>query len=487
MYNTLKVVSSISLLLICTIGATSCNAQQHHMSDASKIEFRIIYENNTVGHIQFEKQILVNSYKTIETLELKTQFRGMKPLTTRIIETHEEDNQGHPLRFSKRIEIPNAAHQVDGEINGSLLNLRYIRGGKETRFQRTIPADFILSEGLRQKMKNSIQENQTLVFSEWDYDSQEFTTKKLTIVKEESSPYKWHTIQESAKNPNIKSGEQWLDQDFLPLKSSFNYLGKTMELVRCQDHCSDNTSSALRPLDQQMLSSPYLITDAALKGHIRYEIQMSNNRSPVETNEQKVRKKETAWILDVCAHCANYQTTDLITPNDYLSENAFMETNDKVLIAAVAKTIRVDDSPKKKMEKLSVFTRKRLEKNPQFAGYASALQAYERRTGDCTEYALLLATLGRIAKIPTRVVFGLSYSREYFHGRKNAFAPHAWAQAWIDGAWRSYDAALEVFDAGHIALSISDGNPQDFRAMFEDFNQLKIISAQQIVSKKTAD
>ena len=136
------------------------------------------------------------------------------------------------------------------------------------------------------------------------------------------------------------------------------------------------------------------------------------------------------------------------------------------------------------MEKLTSFTTAHLESNPQFSGYATALQALQNRTGDCTESALLLAALARTAGVPARVVFGFGYSREKFHGKKNMFAPHAWVQAWVDGGWRSYDAALLTFDAGHLALKLSDGNQRDFMALFDDFEQIKITALQQVVKKR---
>ena len=94
-----------------------------------------------------------------------------------------------------------------------------------------------------------------------------------------------------------------------------------------------------------------------------------------------------------------------------------------------------------------------------FNGHYSALDTLERRRGDCTEAAVLLAALGRAAGIPTRVVSGVSYSRQSYHGVSNAFIPHSWVVAYVDGRWRSFDLALREFDSAHIALTIGDGDP----------------------------
>ena len=74
---------------------------------------------------------------------------------------------------------------------------------------------------------------------------------------------------------------------------------------------------------------------------------------------------------------------------------------------------------------------------------------------------MLLAALGRSLGISTRVVDGLAYAPG-FAGTDHVFVPHAWVQAWVEGRWQSFDAALGSFDAGHIAFSTGDGDPWRF-------------------------
>jgi hypothetical protein len=99
-----------------------------------------------------------------------------------------------------------------------------------------------------------------------------------------------------------------------------------------------------------------------------------------------------------------------------------------------------------------------------FNGHYSALDTVIRRAGDCTEAAVLLAALGRAAGIPTRVASGVTYSRQAYHGVSNAFMPHSWTLAYVDGRWRSFDLALAEFSSTHIALTIGDGDPRSIAA-----------------------
>lgn len=480
---TRKTLARHVFLWMMLTGLLGCAHQQYH-DDTRITRYRIIFENNIVGHITLEQQKLPTMQRTIETLELRTQFRGMSAIVNSVTEIHEEDLQGRALRFSKYIQIPNAARTISGDIHGNQLILRDKRGDREQSLQITVPNNFFLHEGLRQRLQAAAQTTQSLAYVEWNYDEQKFSPVQVQLI-EDKSISAWRFIQTSERNSARLVREKIVDKDFLPLQARFDYFGKHLLLERCADQCRNDSVVSLKPLDQQMLGSPYKITDSALSGRIRYTIKMATGRIPQTTSEQSVQAAEAGWVIDVCAHCEPTQHSESPDLAPYLKENTWLEATDSRLLAAVATATKESDLPSVKMKKLAVFTRKRLEKNPQFSGYATALQAYQSRSGDCTEYAVLLAALGRAVQVPTRVVFGLSYSREKFHGKANAFAPHAWVQAWIDGAWRSYDAAFDSFDAGHIALQVSDGNQEDFNAMFENFNEMKIVAMQQIVKRVT--
>lgn len=73
-------------------------------------------------------------------------------------------------------------------------------------------------------------------------------------------------------------------------------------------------------------------------------------------------------------------------------------------------------------------------------GYASALDVYRTRTGDCTEHSLLTTAVLRAAGIPARPVVGLAYS-EHDH----AFVGHMWVEAYVD-RWRTLDALNLALD-----------------------------------------
>ena len=134
-------------------------------------------------------------------------------------------------------------------------------------------------------------------------------------------------------------------------------------------------------------------------------------------------------------------------------------------------------SPRERMQQLEATVSAYIRTKDLSVGYASALETVRTRSGDCTEHALLLAALARADGIPARVLTGFAYVNQ-FGSEQRVFVPHAWTQAYVDGRWQSFDAALNGFSAGHIALGVGDGDPSRFHAGMSLLGELEVQSLQ---------
>ena len=111
-------------------------------------------------------------------------------------------------------------------------------------------------------------------------------------------------------------------------------------------------------------------------------------------------------------------------------------------------------------------------------GFATASEVAKNKKGDCTEHAVLLAALGRVLGIPSRVVTGLVYADE-FEDKKDVLVYHMWTQFYIDHEWVNLDAALGLVKcpADRIAFSV-DSMEEDLMAsvmpVMELINNLKV-------------
>ncbi|MCW1403779.1 transglutaminase-like domain-containing protein [Novosphingobium sp. MW5] len=216
-----------------------------------------------------------------------------------------------------------------------------------------------------------------------------------------------------------------------------------------------------RPVSSLRFKSPFAISESALKGHIRYTFRPRAG-APLDlpqTGEQRVKGMEDGTLrLDICGTCGPGLPDDAESLAAWRRPSAWIES-DAPEFAAVAAPIAARKVPERtKMRLLGAAARRRLSE-VQFFGHYSAREAWRRRSGDCTEDANVYAALARSAGIPARVVNGLVFMRERYFGSENAFQPHSWVVAFVDGKWESFDISVGAFDATHIALSFGDGEP----------------------------
>jgi transglutaminase-like putative cysteine protease len=127
------------------------------------------------------------------------------------------------------------------------------------------------------------------------------------------------------------------------------------------------------------------------------------------------------------------------------------------------------------VKKIEAFVSKYIENRSLSVGYASAAEVAASKVGDCTEFAVLTASMCRAIGIPARVVSGLVYVKA-FGGRENVFGGHMWVEAYVGDKWIGLDATRtpKGFDAGHIALAIGNGEPADFLNLAATLGQFKI-------------
>jgi len=181
-----------------------------------------------------------------------------------------------------------------------------------------------------------------------------------------------------------------------------------------------------------------------------------------ESDEQDVARVDGAIEVTVRTFRQPDPTDRTLAEADsFLAQTHWLQTDAEEIRALTERAVGDREDPFEVMIQLQKFVRDYVVDKNLSVGYASALEVARNRSGDCTEHALLLAALGRAAGVPTRVATGLAYVERWL-GAETVFVPHAWTQAWIDGRWMSFDAALGRFDSGHLALGYGDGDPWRF-------------------------
>ncbi len=256
-----------------------------------------------------------------------------------------------------------------------------------------------------------------------------------------------------------------VDRDGLIVEAAQPVYGQIIWFRRGEREAVMRPHQPYAVVPNSMMRSPVRITMEARRGHIRYRFSYRDGLdfAPPVTGEQRQARDGDALIVDICETCGPGLATDAASLADALRPTAWLQSDHPRLLAIASPVARLDISDQRKMEMLIARAQPYMGELD-FNGHYSALDTITRRAGDCTEAAVLLAALGRAAGIPTRVVSGLAYSRENYHGVSNAFMPHSWTLAYVDGRWRSFDLALGAFDSTHIALTIGDGDARSVAA-----------------------
>ena len=232
-------------------------------------------------------------------------------------------------------------------------------------------------------------------------------------------------------------------------------------------------------LDSQLVASPYRLPASALAGEIRYRLAMPPDWRWPHTGEQRgiaIADAPAGEIeLAVCADCGDEAPPSATDLQRFLRANAWVRSDDR-RVRAFARANAHGRSADARMRALTAAVRTHMTGGIDFTRYDDAATALDSRSGDCTEFAVLLAATARAVGLPARIAHGLSYSGR-MNGRPHVFVPHAWVQVWDGRRWASYDAALGQFDAGHIALIIGDGDPVVARDFDRAVRALRIVDA----------
>jgi hypothetical protein len=226
--------------------------------------------------------------------------------------------------------------------------------------------------------------------------------------------------------------------------------------------------------------SPYRISEHAAMGKIRYRIAMRDGVPWTwpETGEQHVEHDGDTVVLTVCHDCGKEAPPSDAELLRDLQPNRWADNGDGRIrmLASDVRGATVD----RRMRGLIRAVQLQMSGSIDFRGYLTSREAYEAGTGDCTEFAVLLAAGAKARHIPVRVVAGIAYASRFL-GMKRVFGPHMWVQAWNGTRWTSYDAGLGEFDSTHIVLTIGDGSPTMLAATFAKLSALQIVSAQGIL------
>jgi len=215
--------------------------------------------------------------------------------------------------------------------------------------------------------------------------------------------------------------------------------------------------------------------DLRSTGRIKYRIRATKedvDLSELPTTGMQSATKNADGSMDVVVTRQEHKPTnqgtsghrtaslgDRLTPDqlaEYLGPNLMINTEDPELVTLAKRAADGKTEPYALGDKLRRFVTTYVTTKSLNIGFGTASEVCRTREGDCSEHGVLLAALGRINGLPSRVVVGLAYVPS-FKGQEDLFGYHLWTQFYIDGRWVDFDAALKESECspGRIAFATS--------------------------------
>ncbi len=179
-----------------------------------------------------------------------------------------------------------------------------------------------------------------------------------------------------------------------------------------------------------------------------------------DTGPQRIVNRDDGSVDVIVSRQPRHASKTMPPPDqdaltEYLDVNLMINTKDPAL-RKIAKRgsrgVSAKKNPYKLADNLRRFVTDYITTKNLNIGFATASEVCRTREGDCSEHGVLLAALGRINGLPSRVVAGLAYV-PLFGKQDDIFGYHMWTQFWIDGAWVDYDAALRESDCSPIRIA----------------------------------
>jgi hypothetical protein len=476
---------------------------QNAFAEAREDYLAIFMEGKKVGYAVNTREVLDGKVKTTTQMSI-TISRGEITLTVKASDSCIETAKGEPLSFDSQQEMSFVKMNVSGTIepNGTMI----VKKGNSIERQKW-PEGALLAEGLllleREKGLKKGTSYKTTIFNPSSAD-----VIDANIIVGDRQPVdllgrivSLTEVKTTMSMPAI--GEMvsvsYVDDNFDTQKSIMPVMGMNIEMVACPKEFALSPPEVLDLIDKMIIPSPQPINNISNVESVTYYLSPKPQTNPkTELTVKETIKLETIPSTDnqTVKNAGSGKVVITVKPVqmpkgvklpysgsdkkalEALKPTRYVQSDNEKIISLSKKAVGNSTDATEAARKIEEFVSKYVENKSLSVGYASAVEVADSKQGDCTEFAVLTAALCRAAGIPAQVVVGIAYVDEW-GGFRNSFGGHAWTQVYIDGKWVGLDSAFKStgrggFDAGHIALAVGDGDPEDFFRLVSTFGLFKI-------------
>ena len=448
--------------------------------------FTVLLDGRKIGSFEAKREVRDGQVHTSQSLDIALDRAGVR-VALGSTETSAETTAGVPLAFGSVSRLSGSESRVEGHVRDGRIDVAITTGGATQQRTMPWPANALLPEGVRLAgMRAGLAPGSrysALAFQPSSLEAAEITST-IAAAEQVDLPggaRKLYPVEQLLAFPGAPMKTRaWIDAEQTVYKLTMPIMGVDLVLLACDRACATAPNQGSDVFERTLMPSPRNLRAQELAGTMRYTLASPHGESALalpDTDEQRVEVRGKERVVTISRN-ARARANERPAPEDF-RPNDWLQSDAPDIVRLARQAAGDAGTPLERMRRVETFVRGYIRSKTLDVGYASALEVAHKPEGDCTEHALLVAALGRALGIATRVVDGLAYAPG-FAGKDQVFVPHAWAQAFVDGRWQSFDAALPGFDAGHIALAIGDGDPWKFYAGLDLLGRIELREAQPI-------
>lgn len=430
----------------------------------------ILLDGQKMGYLHIEQERTDDKIHTRTRTNLVLKRAGTT-LEIKLDMSSSETVDGEPRAFSAMQEFAGVPLFMRGEIDKGTITLVTEQFGRKNEQRIAYPEGALMEWGLYlESLKHPLEPGTRFTLSAFiPLQALNVATRITTeYLRREEIEVLGRTVSAWKTKSTMKiSGADmetfsWVDDDLSPIKQEMTIMGQKFQMVRCDEaYALKNLIGVEMFLDMLIAVEKHIDRDQVHS--VTYKITTTGGEEvpdiPEGEMQQVIRRKDGEMTIKVSRLNRDaLGKLPMVSPPEelaeYLRPSAFI-TSDDPQVLAMARSAAGDE---KQPHKVAALLCRAVAEEVKYKGlgtaFATAAEVCRKKTGDCTEYGVLLAALGRAVGIPTRVVTGLLYVPE-IAGQRNVLGFHMWTQFWIAGKWIDLDAAWNQVDVDptHLALS----------------------------------
>ena len=455
----------MGLLILLSLAINSTSPLFTSAQESVKTEWQVMMlDQQRIGYASLETRQEDQILKLKQSSRMEFQRFGQKiELET---ELHTEELTDGTLR-SFRFEIrnpPNKPTLSSGTIRGNQLDLKLTVNGRVSEKKVTLPPN-LKSPLWQERMfrDQTLKEGLANSFNTWLPELSKVSNLKFRVDQERQTEmfagnrmrvYKVNVFNSAI--PTLKM-RGYLDDNGRWVKSESDFFGKTLYTYQVSE------TEALKELagDELDLAMKTIVRVGGLRDphrlrEVTYRITLESDDPAeyfVSGPSQSIKKvNDRTILLTVQKIEASPRTAISRKPdNKYLQPTEFLQSNDFRIVQLARRASAGIGDPNRIAVNMEKTVHETVRNKNFSTALASAAEVAEKREGDCTEHAMLLAAMLRAEKLPSRIAVGFVYSDHF-----NGFAGHMWTEVWLRDRWYPLDATLAKGGIGPGHLKISD-------------------------------